>query len=82
MDPDPGEVFRLLEGVCAGGDVEACAHLGSMLRRGVGVPKDEERAESVLDDVCSKGSARARSLFRRACEGGYGEACAKVDAVP
>lgn len=60
---DLQEAARLLEGACEKDDATFCAMLAGLLELGHGVARDP---------------ARATALYRRACDGGYTPACAKV----
>ena len=60
---DLKEAATLLEGACEKDDATFCAMLAGLLELGHGVARD---------------SARATSLYRKACDGGYQPACAKV----
>ena len=60
---DLRDASTLLAGACENDAPSFCATLASLLELGQGVPRD---------------SARAAALYRRACDGGYTPACAKV----
>jgi TPR repeat protein len=57
------ESSRLLDKACELGSAPACAMLAVSTETGRGVARDP---------------ARARALYRKACDGGYAEACPKA----
>ncbi len=60
LSSDPARAATLLQGSCEIGEMGSCAALGSLHLYGQGVPRDRDRAVSLL---------------RKACEGGYKDAC-------
>jgi TPR repeat protein len=60
---DLQEAAKLLEGACEKDDATFCAMLAGLLELGHGVARD---------------TTRAAALYRKACDGGYQPACAKV----
>ena len=53
------DLFPLAEKACAAGQKRACVVTGTLLGRGMGVPRDEARAASILEPLCSENMLEA-----------------------
>jgi TPR repeat protein len=71
-EPDPVNASRLLEHRCEGGDVQACAGLGSLRLQGQGVPKDEAGAVAPLQKACDGGDTWSCATLGWMYDGGRG----------
>ena len=75
---DPAAAAALYQRACDRGDAAGCSDLAVDLRRGLGVAKDEARADQLFKSACASGFALGcwhAKLYLRACTLGLQQAC-------
>ncbi len=66
MNTSPSDAAALFASACNGGDATSCGFLGIMLWQGEGIPRDINRAKSVLERAC-KGNDNRVDLKSYSC---------------